>query len=87
MHNYSSVKLELLALKWSVTESLWLFASLKIHVYMDNNPLAYVRESEQGASQILWLSEFALFTFTIHYQTGRSNKATNALSMHPHDDD
>ena len=26
----------------------------------------------------------ALFDFTIHYQTGRSNKAANALSRHPH---
>ena len=26
----------------------------------------------------------ALFNFTIHYQTGRSNKATDALSRHPH---
>ena len=26
-----------------------------------------------------------MFDFTIHYQTGRSNKATNSLSRHPHD--
>ena len=28
----------------------------KFHVYMDNGPLAYVRESKLGASQIWWLS-------------------------------
>ena len=28
-----------------------------------------------------------MFSFTIHYQTGRSDKATDALSRHPHDDD
>ena len=29
----------------------------------------------------------ALFDFMIHYQTGRSNKATNVLSRHPHTDE
>ena len=56
----------------------------KFHVYTDNSPLAYVRESKLGASQIWWLTELALFDFTIHYQTGRSNKATDASSRHPH---
>ena len=85
MCNYSSAKLELLALKWVVTEKFcdYLLGS-KFHVYMDNSPLAYVRESKLGASQIWWLSEMALFNFTIHYQTRRSNKAANALSSHPH---
>ena len=72
-------------LKWVVTEEIcdYLLGS-KFHVYMDNSPLAYVRESKLGASQIWWLSELALFEFTIHYQTGRSNRATNALSRRPH---
>ena len=34
-------------------------------------------------SQIRWLSELALFNFTIKYQTGHSNRATDALSRHP----
>ena len=59
----------------------------KFHVYMDNNHLAYVRESKLGASQIWWLTELALFNDTIHDQTGRSNKATNALSRHPHNEE
>ena len=54
---------------------------------MDNSPLDYIRESKLGASQIWWLSELALFEFPIHYQFGRSNKAANALSRHPHTDD
>ena len=80
MHNYSSAKLELLALKWVVTEKFcdYLLGS-KFHVYTDNSPLAYVRESKLGASQIRWLSELALLNFTIHYRTGRSNRAANAL--------
>ena len=85
MCNYSSPKLELLVLKWVVTEKFcdYLLGS-KFHAYMDNSPLAYVRESKLGASQIQWLHEVALFDFTIHYQTGRSSKAVNALSWHPH---
>ena len=84
MCNYSSVKLELLALKWAVTEKLrdYLLGS-QFQVYMDNNPLTYVMESKLGASQIWWLSELALFNFVIKYQTGQSNRATDALSCHP----
>ena len=40
-------------------------------------------ESKLGASQIQWLSELALFDFVIKYQTGQSNRATDALSHHP----
>ena len=59
----------------------------KFHVYTGNSPLAYVTESKLGASQIQWLSKLALFDFTIHYQTGRSNRASNALSRHPHSEE
>ena len=85
MCNYSSAKLELLVLKWAVMEKFhdYLLGS-KFHIYMDNSPLAYVRESKLGASQIWWLSELPLFNFTIHYKTGRSNRATHALSRRPH---
>ena len=66
MSNYSSAKLELLALKWAVTEKFrdhllgsWFTA------YTDNNPLAYVKESKLGVAQIRWLSKCALFDFDI----------------------
>ena len=66
MHNYSSAKLELLVLKWAVTEKFWdyLLGSW-FQVYMDNNLLTYVQENKLGASQIWWLSELALFNLTI----------------------
>ena len=84
MGNYSSAKLELLALKWAVTEKFqdYLLGSW-FQVYMDNNPLAYIQESKLGASQIRWLSELVLFDFTIKYRKGHSNRATDALSCHP----
>ena len=53
MHNYSLPKLELLALKWAVTEKFWDYLlGLQFQVYMDNNLLTYVQESKLGASQI-----------------------------------
>ena len=68
MHNYSSAKLELLALKWAVTKKFrdYLLGS-KFTVYTDNNPLAYIQISKLGASQIHWLSKLALFNFNIIY--------------------
>ena len=68
MHNYSSAKLELLVLKWVLTEKFrdYLLGS-QFQVYMDNNPLAYVMESKLGVSQIQWLSELALFNFVTKY--------------------
>ena len=84
MQNYSSAKLELLALKWTVTEKLrdYLLGS-KFTVYTDNNPLAHVKESKLGAAQIRWLSELALFNFDIKYRSGKSNQAADASSHHP----
>ena len=60
---------------------------IKFHVYTDSNPLAYVRESKLGALRTQWLSELALFNFSIYYQTGRPNKVADALSRHPHTGD
>ena len=68
MCNYRSAKLELLVLKWAVTEKFQDYLlGLQFQVYTDNNPLAYVQESKLGALQIQWLSELALFNFTIKY--------------------
>ena len=84
MHNYSSAKLELLALKWAVTEKCrdYLMGS-KFTVYTNNNPLVYVQTSKLGMSQIHWLSEHALFDYNIIYRLGRMNKAADALSQCP----
>ena len=84
MWNYSSAKLELLALKWVVVRKLreYLLGS-KFTVYTDNNPLAYIKESKLGVAQIRWLSELALFNFDIKYRSGKSNQAADALSCCP----
>ena len=84
MHDYGSAKLELLALKWSVTKKFrdYLLGS-EFTVYTNNNPLAYVQTSKLGASQIHWLSKLILFNFNIIYRSGKTNQAADALSQHP----
>ena len=84
MRDYSSAKIELMALKWSVCEKFkdYLLGS-KFTVFTDNNPLVYVKTSKVGAAQIRWLSELALYDFDIVYRTGRSNLVADASSHRP----
>ena len=53
MRDYSSAKIELMALKWSVCEKFkdYLLGS-KFTVFTDNNPLVYVKTSKLGTAQI-----------------------------------
>ncbi len=81
MSNYSSMKLELLALKWAVTEKFrdyLLGASLTI--YTDNNPLSYLKTAKLGATEMRWASQLAQFDFQIKYRSGRANANADALS-------
>ena len=88
MRNYSSAKLELLALKWSVCEKFKDYLiGCKFMVLTDNDPLTYVCTSCLGASQIHWLSDLTLFNFEIKYRVGKSNQAADALSQWPENPD
>ena len=84
MRDYSSAKIELMALKWSVCDKFkdYLLGS-KFTVFTDNNPLCYIKSSKLGAAQIRWLSELTLYDFDIVYCTGKSNLVADALSRHP----
>ena len=84
MRDYSSAKIELMALKWSVCDKFkdYLLGS-KFTVFTDNNPLCYIKSSKLGAAQIRWLSKLALYDFDIVYRTGKSNLVTDALSRRP----
>ena len=81
MRDYSSAKIELMALKWSVCDKFkdYLLGS-KFTVFTDNNPLCYIKSSKLGAAQIRWLSELALYDFDIIYHTRKSNLVTDVLS-------
>ena len=84
MQDYSSAKIELMALKWSVCKKFkdYLLGS-KFTVFTDNNPLCYIKSSKLAAAQICWLSELALYDFDIIYHSGKSNLVSDALSHHP----
>ena len=88
MHNYSSAKLELLALKQAVTKKFrdYLLGS-KFTVLTGNNPIAYIQTSKLGTSQICWLSKLALFNFNILYRLSKTDKAIDALGQHAVDPD
>ena len=68
MCDYSSAKIELMALKWSVYDKFkdYLLGS-KFTVFMDNNPLCYIKSSKLGATQIRWLSELMLYHFERYF--------------------
>ena len=84
VQNYSSAKLELLALKWAMCEKFkdYLIGS-KFTVFTDNNPLTYIYTSCLGAAQIRWLSDLLLFELEIKYRAGKSNQVADALSWQP----
>ena len=81
MCDYSSTKIELMALKWSMCDKFkdYLLGS-KFTVFTDNNPLCYIKSSKLGAAQIRWLSKLMLYDFDIVYQTRKSNLVVDALS-------
>ena len=81
MDNYSSRKLELLALKWAVTEKFreYLIAST-FTVYTDNNPLTLQLKCQLKDVEQLLVSELTSFNFCIKYRAGRHNQNADALS-------
>lgn len=82
--NYSSMKLELLALKWAIVEKFrgYLLGS-KFTVLTDNNPLCYLKTAKLGAIEQRWVAQLAVFDFEVQYRPGRCNAAADALSRHP----
>ena len=83
MDNYSSMKLELLALKWCLTEKFRDYLlGRKVTVWTDNNPLTYVTKpgTKLGATEMRWMAQLAQFELEVKYRTGKSNRAADALS-------
>ncbi|KAL7859568.1 hypothetical protein SRHO_G00147150 [Serrasalmus rhombeus] len=81
MTNYSSMKLEFLALKWAMTEKFREYL-LGHHctVYTDNNPLSHLSSAKLGALEQRWAAQLASFDFEIKYRSGRHNRNADALS-------
>ena len=79
--NYSSFKLELLALKWALREKLknYLWGA-KVTVVTDNNPLVHLQTAKLGAVEQSWVTPLANFDYTIKHCPGRDNTNADALS-------
>ncbi|MCB4779085.1 MAG: DDE-type integrase/transposase/recombinase, partial [Sulfurovum sp.] len=83
--NYSSMKLEFLALKWAITEKFRHYLlGAELDVFTDNNPLVHFRTAPLGALEQRWAAQLAQFHFTVKYRPGKSNPA-DALSRMPPD--
>ena len=80
--NYPAHKLEFLSLRWAVTHKFKDFLhNTFFEVYTDSNPLFYIVDKmDIDATSQRWLTELSKNPFKIHYRTGRSNKAADALS-------
>ena len=84
MSNYSSRKLELLGLKWAVTEKFREYLlGHRCTVFTDNNPLSYLETARLGATEHRWAAELALFDLQIRYRPGTANRNADALSRLP----
>ncbi|KAL2077722.1 hypothetical protein ACEWY4_027226 [Coilia grayii] len=82
--NYSSFKLELLAMKWALSEKfkdyLW---GAKVVVVTDNNPLVHLQTAKLGAVEQRWVAQLANFDYQIKYRPGRENTNADVLSRIP----
>ena len=88
--NYHSTKLELLALKWAITDKFRDYLSYADHfdIYSDNNPLLFIMNLKKPNSCLQrWTSELAEFNFAVHYRPGKVNRDADCLSRLPLDID
>jgi len=81
MSNYSSRKLELLALKWAVCDKFKDYlAGREFIIYTDNSPLSHLETSKLGAVESQWVNNLQQFNFMIKYKPGRDNTVADELS-------
>ena len=82
--NYAAIKLEFLAIKWSICEKFrdYLIGGA-FTVLTDNNPLSYLETCKLSAADLRWVSELSSFNFKIKYRPGKKNQAADALSRNP----
>lgn len=82
--NYSSFKIELLAMKWAMAEKfkdyLW---GAKVSVVTDNNPLVHLQTAKLGAVEQRWVAQLANYDYQLQYRPGREHANADALSRLP----
>ena len=89
--NYHSSKLEFIALKWSVTEHFKEYLTYTpFTVCTNNNPLTHMLTTPNlDMMGHRWVRALTSYEFTLKYQKGSENAATDVLSQVPvrHDKD
>ena len=80
--NYPAHKLEILALKWAITDRFHEYLhGGQFDVYTDNNPLTYILTSVKlDAMGQRWVAPLANYNFRIFYKTGKTNVEADVLS-------
>ena len=81
MSNYSSMKLELLTLKWAVTEKFPNHLLGAEFAYTDNNPLSHLQMAKLGAMELRWAGQLAQYKFSIEYRSEKAKINADALVM------
>ncbi|XP_075188139.1 uncharacterized protein LOC142260631 [Anomaloglossus baeobatrachus] len=78
--NYSSFKLELLALVWAMTETFAEYLTgAEVTVMTDNNPLAHLGNAKLGALEQRWMARLSKYQYHIQFRSGRENSNADAL--------
>ena len=80
--HYPAHRLEFLTLKWAVVEKFheYLYVST-FDVHTNNNPFTYILTTAKlDAASHCWVASLANYNFRLHYQSGKTNINTDALS-------
>ena len=80
--NYLAYKLELLALKWVITDKFheYLYGA-EFQVFTHNNPLTYILTTAKlDATGHRWVAALSNYTFSITDKPGKNNKDADTLS-------
>ena len=82
MENFSSMKIELMALVWAIGEKFPEYLQIRpFLVLTDNNPLSYfMTKAKLTASEQKMAATLARFQFQIKYRSGKHNGNADALS-------
>ena len=83
--NYDTHRLEVLALKWLITERFHEYLNGgHFEVYTDNNPFTYILANARlDTTGQRWVASLANYNFKIFYKIGKLNVEADALSCIP----
>ena len=78
--NYSSFKLEFLALKWAITEIFkeYLFGAT-FTFFTDNNPLAHLPTANLGRVEQRWCARLSSYNFKIQFRPAEQTQCVCSL--------